>query len=254
MKRWASVLAVACVCVGCGGGEGAAPEATTAAEAPAATTEAPAAAGEAAPASAPRSAAAPATAPPPARPAAPAPAAPAAPAFREVTLPAGTTLSLRLRSAVASDTSNVEDVVRAELREAVSGGGATVLPAGTEFVGTVTSVERSGRVKGVARIAYRFDSLTLAGTRYDVGAAPLVHEAEPTKREDATKVAIGAGAGAAIGAILGGGSGAAKGAAIGAAGGTGVVLATRGDEVRLESGANVTTTLSAPLTIRVRAN
>jgi uncharacterized protein YcfJ len=145
-------------------------------------------------------------------------------------------------------------VVRAELREAVAGGGATVLPAGTEFAGTVTSVERSGRVKGVARIAYRFDSLTLAGTRYEVGAAPLVHEAEPTKREDATKVAIGAGAGAAIGALLGGGSGAAKGAAIGAAGGTGVVLATRGDEVRLESGASVTTTLSAPLTIRLRAN
>jgi uncharacterized protein YcfJ len=171
-----------------------------------------------------------------------------------VTLPAGTTLPLRLQSAVASDTSSVEDVVRAELREAVAGGGATVLPAGTEFAGTVTSVERSGRVKGVARIAYRFDSLTHAGTRYEVGAAPLVHEAEPTKREDATKVAIGAGAGAAIGALLGGGSGAAKGAAIGAAGGTGVVLATRGDEVRLESGASVTTTLSAPLTIRVRAN
>ena len=43
VKRWASVLAVASVCVGCGGGEGAAPEATTVAEAPAATTEAPAA-------------------------------------------------------------------------------------------------------------------------------------------------------------------------------------------------------------------
>ena len=254
MKRWASVLAVASVCAGCGGGEGAAPEATTVAETPAATTEAPAGAGAAAPATAPRVAAAPAAAAAPVRPTAAEPAAPAPPAFREVTLPAGTTLPLRLRSAVASDTSNVEDVVRAELRESVSGGGATVLPAGTEFAGTVTSVERSGRVKGVARIAYRFDSLTLAGTRYEVGAAPLVHEAETTKREDATKVAIGAGAGAAIGALLGGGSGAAKGAAIGAAGGTGVVLATRGDEVRLESGASVTTTLSAPLTIRVRAN
>jgi hypothetical protein len=155
---------------------------------------------------------------------------------------------------VASDTSKVEDAVRAELREAVSGGGTTVLPAGTEFAGTVTQVEQSGRVKGLARLAYRFDTLTLAGERYEVGTAPLAHEAEPTKREDATKVAIGAGAGAAIGAILGGGSGAAKGAAVGAAGGTGVVLATRGEEVRLASGTNVTTTLSAPLTVRVRAN
>jgi hypothetical protein len=171
-----------------------------------------------------------------------------------VTLPAGTTLRLRLRSTVASDSSRVEDRVRAELSEAVSAGGATVLQEGTELEGTVTAVEQSGRVKGLARVAYRFDSLSHDGDRYDITAAPLVHEAEPTKREDATKVAIGAGAGAAIGALLGGGSGAAKGAAVGAAGGTGAVLATRGDEVRLAPGASVTTTLSAPLIVRVRAN
>ena len=64
------------------------------------------------------------------------------------------------------------------------------------------------------------------------------------------KIGIGAGAGAAIGAILGGGDGAAKGAAIGGAGGTGVVLATRGDEVRRGPGADVTTRLTAPLTVR----
>jgi hypothetical protein len=170
-----------------------------------------------------------------------------------VTLPEGTRLLLRLQTAVASDTSTVEQPVRAELREAIPVGGTTALPAGTEFTGTVTEVERSGRVKGVARVAYRFDSLMLAGERHEVVTAPLVHEAEATKSEDATKVAVGAAAGAAVGALLGGGSGAAKGAAIGAAGGTGVVLATRGEEVRLGPGANVTTTLSRPLTIRVPA-
>jgi hypothetical protein len=54
-----------------------------------------------------------------------------------------------------------------------------------------------------------------------------------------------------LGAVLGGGGGAAKGAAIGGAAGTGVVLATRGKEVRLGPGANVTTKLEAPLTVRV---
>ncbi|MGH9350356.1 MAG: hypothetical protein ACRD26_24160 [Vicinamibacterales bacterium] len=57
-----------------------------------------------------------------------------------------------------------------------------------------------------------------------------------------------------MGAILGGGSGAAKGAAIGGAGGTGLVLATRGNEVRLGPGADVTTKLTAPLTVRVKAS
>jgi len=64
--------------------------------------------------------------------------------------------------------------------------------------------------------------------------------------------ARGAAGGAIIGGILGGGSGAAKGAAIGGAGGTGVVLATKGKEVRLGPGAAITTRLTAPLTVRMK--
>ena len=184
----------------------------------------------------------------------PAPAAEAAePELREVTIPAGTTLRLTLQSAVASDTSHVEDTVRAELRQAVSVEGTPVLPAGTEVVGTVTDVKQSGRVKGRALVAYRFNSLRAEGERYDIKTAPLSHQAAATKGEDAKKIGIGAGAGAAIGAIFGGGSGAAKGAAIGGGAGTGVVLATRGKEVHLGPGAQVTTRLTAPLIVRVKA-
>jgi hypothetical protein len=224
VRKLASVLAVASICMGCGGSAAPGDPEVTSTPGDDATAKTPAAA----------------------------PAAPLAPEYREVTLPAGTTLRLQLQSAVASDSSAVEDTVRAELRQAVSVDGATVLPAGTALVGTVTDVERSGRVKGRARIAYRFNSLTYAGERYDIATAPLSHQAEATKGEDATKIAIGAGAGAAIGALVGGGDGAAKGAAIGGAGGTGVVLATRGEEVRVGSGASVTTRLTAPLTVRVR--
>jgi hypothetical protein len=170
---------------------------------------------------------------------------------REVTIPVGTTLRLDLATGVASDTSKVEDTVRATLRQAVLVNGETVLAPGTELAGVVTEADDSGRVKGRARVAYRFNSLRHAGDRYDITTATIAHQAEATKGEDAKKIAIGAGAGAALGAILGGGSGAAKGAAIGGAGGTGVVLATKGREVRLGPGANVATTLTAPLTVRL---
>jgi hypothetical protein len=173
--------------------------------------------------------------------------------LREVTIPAGTTLRLKLQSAVASDSSEVEDTVRAELRQAVSVEGQAVLPVGTEVVGTVTDVERSGRVKGRAHVAYRFSSLRAAGERYNIKTTPLSHTAAATKGNDAKKIGIGAGAGAAVGALLGGGSGAAKGAVLGGAGGTGVVLATRGKEVHVGPGAEVTTKLTAPLVVRVPA-
>lgn len=176
------------------------------------------------------------------------------PTYREITLPAGTTLPLDLKTAVSSDASQVEDTVRATLRRAITIQGTQVLPAGTEVVGAVTQAERSGRVKGRARIAFRFTSLRHDGERYDIRTAAISRLAPATKGEDATKIGIGAGAGAVVGAILGGGSGAAKGAAIGGAGGTGVVLATRGKEVRLPEGTDVNTTLTAPLVVRVKVS
>ena len=174
------------------------------------------------------------------------------PRFAEVTIPAGTTLRLELKSAVGSDTSTVEQPVSAELRAPVTIDGHVVLPTGSEVMGVVTDVERSGRVKGRARVAYRFNSVRAGGEKYDIETSSIAHLAPATKAADATKIAIGAGAGAAVGAILGGGDGAAKGAAVGGAGGTGVVLATRGKEIHMGPGADVTTKLTAPLTVRVR--
>jgi hypothetical protein len=206
---------------------------------------------------------APAAPVPPAPPAAPVPddkgdkshkdAAGKLPEFREVTIPSGTTLSLELKTAVASDTSKIEDPVRATLRTPVSVEGVQALPAGTDVLGHVTAAERSGKVKGRASVAFRFNTIDLPGEggRESISTATVSHVAAATKKKDATKIGIGAGAGAAIGAIVGGGGGAAKGAAIGGAAGTGAVLATRGDEVRLGPGAAVTTKLTAPLIVRV---
>ena len=183
-----------------------------------------------------------------ARPAAP---RPVAAKFRDVTIPAGTTLQLSLNTAVASDTSLVEDAVSADLTSAVSIDGRTVLPAGTTVTGIVTDADDSNRVKGRARVELDFRTLTTGGTRYELSAAPFAQLAAATKGEDATKIGIGAGAGALIGGILGGKKGAAQGAAVGGGAGAGVVLATKGKEVRLASGHDVSTQLTSPLTVRI---
>ena len=179
----------------------------------------------------------------------PSAAAAPAPVLREVTVPAGTELHLELTTAVASDASAVEDLVRARVTRAVVVDGQTVIPAGAQAVGTVTEVAQAGRVKGRARIAFRFDSLRFNNASHSIQTDAVAREAEATRGEDATKVGVGAGVGAAIGGILGGGKGAAKGAAIGGAAGTGAVLATRGREVRLGAGDEVEARLSAPLPV-----
>ena len=171
--------------------------------------------------------------------------------YREIVLPTGTNLHLELRSALASDASQVEDTVRARLRKPLAVEGRTILPAGTQVVGYVTDVERAGRVSGRAKLALRFTVVRHDGDEYDMRTRTIEREAESTKGKDAATIGIGTGAGAAVGAVLGGGSGAATGAAIGAAAGTGTVLATKGEDVRLEVGTPLDTQLTAPLRVLV---
>jgi hypothetical protein len=180
--------------------------------------------------------------------------APRAPRWREVTLPAGTELPLRLDTALASDANAVEDPVRASLRRRVVVGEVTVLPAGTDLRGVVTAVQRSAKVKGRASLAFRFTSVMVDDEAYDIRTSSVARQAAGTKKKDATKIGIGAGAGAIIGGIVGGGKGAALGTAVGGGAGTGMVLATRGQEVRLAAGTPVTVKLSEALTVRVPLN
>jgi hypothetical protein len=171
--------------------------------------------------------------------------------YREVTLPAGTVLPLRLETPVSSDASRVEDRVRATLRRPIVLQGMTVLDAGTPLSGFVTEATRPGRVKGRGRIGFRFTALSHEGERYRLSTSRVVREAPGTKKRDAATIAIPAGAGALIGGLTKGKKGAAIGGAAGGAAGTGVVLATRGKDVRLGSGALVAVRLLEPLTLRV---
>ena len=178
---------------------------------------------------------------------------PSAPVYREVTIPAGTVLKATLNTAVASDKNNPEDQVRATLTTPVTVNGLRALPSGSVLTGHVTDVARAGKVKGRARVAFRFSRIDPPGesASMQVRTSSVAREAPATKKRDAATIGGGAVGGAIIGGIIGGGDGAAKGAAIGGAGGTGVVLATRGKEVRLGVGAPVSVKLSAPLTVRV---
>lgn len=184
----------------------------------------------------------------PSRPAAAA-AAPA-PRWREITLPAGTSLPLELMTALSSETATVETPVRARVREAVEMDGYVAIPAGTVLTGSVVDVARPGRVQGRARLAVRFTEAEIDGVREEVRTNPVTFEGEQTKGEDATKIGAGAVGGAIIGGILGGGDGAAKGAAIGGAAGTGAVLATRGRDITLAAGTDIAATLATPATLR----
>jgi len=178
----------------------------------------------------------------------PEPAPPPEPTFREVTIPAGTSLSVTLLSAVASNQSKVEDPIKGSIEKAVTISGVTALPVGTQILGSVTEAGEAGRVKGKASVAFRFDRLVVNGETVRVRTANVRREAAADTKSDVKKGGLGAGAGAIVGGVVGGG----KGAAIGAvAGGAGTGLATKGKEVEIPSGTVVSVLVQDPITVRV---
>ena len=175
-------------------------------------------------------------------------------AIREVTIPAGTRLPIVLDTAVGSDTSRVEEAVQAHLSQPIVVHGQTVLAEGSRLGGVVTAAAQSGKVKGRAHVAVRFNTVTPRGDneRYSIKAGPVSRMAPATKKRDAMEIGIPAAGGAVIGGLLGGKKGAVVGGAAAGGAGTAVVLNQRGKEVRLGKGAPLTLRLSEPLTIRVK--
>jgi len=180
-------------------------------------------------------------------------AASSARVVRQVTIPAGTTLRLRMNRGFGSDISRVEDPVSATLARAVVIAGQTVLPAGSSASGYVSEATRPGTVKGRGRVAVRFTRITPAShtTSYTMQTRSWLAVAPATKKKDALTIGLPAAGGAGIGALIDGKKGAGIGAAIGGGAGTAAVLTTRGKEVRVGRGAVLTVRLSSPLTINV---
>jgi len=172
---------------------------------------------------------------------------------RYATVPAGTTLRLRVDRAFGSDLSRVEDPVAATLLRDVMVDGRTVLARGSVATGYIADAARPGRVKGRGRVAVRFTRITPAGDddRYTMNTRSWIAVAPATKKKDALTIGLPAAGGAAIGALVSGKKGAGIGALAGGGAGTAVVLTTRGKEVRVNRGATLAVRLAEPLAIRI---
>jgi YMGG-like Gly-zipper len=124
--------------------------------------------------------------------------------------------------------------------------------------GTITNVERSGRISGRAEMSFDFDRIrTPNGRTYPFAGyvesirAPgeediqidnegSIREEDSQTRRTVTRTGIGGAIGALIGAIAGGGKGAAIGAAVGAGTGAGSVFVQGRDDLGLKSGTEIT--------------
>jgi len=80
----------------------------------------------------------------------PAPPAPAAPEFVDLTVPSDAVLGLQIERTVSSELARVEDKVEARVTRDVRVSDRIAIPAGSTVRGSVTEVDRGGRMKGKA--------------------------------------------------------------------------------------------------------
>jgi hypothetical protein len=182
----------------------------------------------------------------------PPPPPPPAPEFVELQVPADSVLGLQVERTVTSDVARVEDKVTARVTRDVRVGNRVAIPAGAIVSGSVTEVDRGGKMKGKARLAVRFHTVTLAdGSQMSIRTDAVVREGQSPSGETAAKVGGAAIGGAILGAILGGGKGAAIGAGVGAAGGTAAAMTNDRNPATLPAGTNVTVRVQQPVTVTV---
>ena len=183
----------------------------------------------------------------------PAPPPPPAPEFVDLTVPSDAVLGLQIERTVSSELARVEDKVDARVTRDVRVADRIAIPAGSTVRGSVSEVDRGGRIKGKARLAIRFHTIVLAdGTQLALKTDPVVREGQSPGGESAAKVGGAAIGGAILGAILGGGKGAAIGGAVGAGAGTAAAMTNDRNAATLAAGTTVTVRMQAPVTVTVQ--
>jgi hypothetical protein len=186
-----------------------------------------------------------------AEPAAPPP--PPAPEFVDVTVPSDAVLGLQIERTISSELARIEDRVDARVTRDVRVADRIAIPAGSTVRGSVTEVDRGGRMKGKARLAIKFHTIVLAdGTQLPLKTDAVVREGQSPGGESAAKVGGAAIGGAILGAILGGGKGAAIGGAVGAGAGTAAAMTNDRNPATLAAGTTVTVRVQAPVTVTVQ--
>ncbi len=174
---------------------------------------------------------------------------------KEETLTAGTSFTAALQNTIDTGRNKTGDKISLRTLEPVRVSEKEIVPAGATINGEVTHVNGAGRIAGAAELTLRFTELVMAdGTSYAVSCEPFRLQGKSDAKESVKEIGGGAVAGGVIGGLLGGKKNILKGAAVGAVLGTGVAVATKGDQLVLPAGQKLKVTLNAPVAIKLRAH
>jgi len=168
----------------------------------------------------------------------------------QLVLPAGSWITVRVNQPLSTDRNQPGDAFTATLAQPLVADGLVIARRGQTVAGRVVESEKSGRVKGTARLVIELTELGLVdGQQIPIQTQMTERNGGTSVGRDAGAIAAGTGVGAAIGGAADGGFGAGVGALAGAAASTIGVLATRGNNAVVYPETLITFRLMAPVTV-----
>jgi hypothetical protein len=124
-----------------------------------------------------------------------------------------------------------------------------VVPSGADVYMKLVESRSAGRISGRSELALELERLVFQGKSYNLISGEYHQSGASRGKRSAETIGGGAALGAIIGAIAGGGKGAAIGATVGAAGGTGVQVATKGQQIKIPSETRLDFRLEQPVSL-----
>jgi hypothetical protein len=152
-----------------------------------------------------------------------------------ITIPAGTSLLVRMIDSVDSSKNKIGDTFLASLEASLIVGDTTVAEKGADVYGKLAQAKEAGKISGGAELTLELTGIRIGGTIVPIDSTTYDVAGKGRGKQSAGRIGGGAILGAIIGGVAGGGAGAAIGAAAGAGAGTAVQLITHGEQIRVPS-------------------
>jgi len=166
-----------------------------------------------------------------------------------VTVPAGTSLLVRMIDTVDSSKNAAGSRFSASLETNLEVDGVVVAPAGTKVYGRLAQAKEAGRMAGKSELQLELTEIVVNGTAYPVLSSDYQVRGKSSGGRSAKRILGGAGLGAVIGGIAGN---AGMGAAIGVVAGTTAAVVQKGEKVSVPSETLLEFRLQQPASLPAR--
>ncbi|MGD0730184.1 MAG: hypothetical protein ABR956_02895 [Terracidiphilus sp.] len=173
------------------------------------------------------------------------------PAPVNVTIPAGTRLTIRVDQRISVKTTRPGSPFTGEIVEPIVGSDNNALvPKGSTVEGVVDASHRRGHFKGRSILELRLTSLTLNGTRYPLTTRDLTESKKGKGKRSAAMIGGGSGLGMLVGGVATGGVGLLVGGLVGGGAGTAAAGLTGNRDIDIPAESIVHFTLADDLVVQ----